>query len=270
MKNKKLVATVASLCLVVVAVVAAVVGVFAAVTQNASATLNVSYFAKNVYATITLESKGPTYDSTGKTRSYYTESSAEAWEHVTAQGTSYTHTFNPGNQTQAPATSSAAAAINLSAITYDLGWDSEANSQTFMGKAVYRFAFTNNNTSSNINANSGSLLKVTLSSTVADENLQVLFYKPKTAGTAALSMSDITANWNADGDLQNGFGLNSTNFDTMDSGDNLPNIAVGATNYIFMVVIVKDMQADVNLSVLNNALTFTLEDVRAPQAQSNG
>jgi hypothetical protein len=58
MKNKKLIATVASLCLVLVAVVAAVIGVLAAANQFAKTNLKVRYTAAaNVYATVAVKGK---------------------------------------------------------------------------------------------------------------------------------------------------------------------------------------------------------------------
>lgn len=57
MKNKKLIATVASLCLVVVAVVAAVVGVLAASQQNVAGNFRVAYTANDVSAVVTLDKK---------------------------------------------------------------------------------------------------------------------------------------------------------------------------------------------------------------------
>ena len=57
MNRKRLIITVTSLALVVVAVIAAVVGVLAASQQNVTSTLSVSYQANNVKATVSLEWK---------------------------------------------------------------------------------------------------------------------------------------------------------------------------------------------------------------------
>jgi len=69
MNRKRLIITVTSLALVVVAVIAAVVGVLAATQQNVTSTLSVSYQANNVKATVTLDWKyqnaGDTWTSAG-------------------------------------------------------------------------------------------------------------------------------------------------------------------------------------------------------------
>jgi len=57
MSKKKLIITITSLCLVVVAAVAAVVGVVAASTQTVRSTVNVTYTANNVKATVGVMSK---------------------------------------------------------------------------------------------------------------------------------------------------------------------------------------------------------------------
>ena len=57
MNRKRLIITVTSLALVVVAVIAAVVGVLAATQQNVTSTLSVSYQANNVKATVALDWK---------------------------------------------------------------------------------------------------------------------------------------------------------------------------------------------------------------------
>jgi len=57
MSKKKLIITITSLCLVVVAAVAAVVGVVAASTQTVNSTVSVTYAANNVKATMGVTSK---------------------------------------------------------------------------------------------------------------------------------------------------------------------------------------------------------------------
>lgn len=86
MKNKKLIATVASLCLVVVAVVAAVVGVLAAANQTVKGTLSVQYQANDVSAVVTLSKKaeGATPDEYSATDSHtFAKTDAQSSETLT-------------------------------------------------------------------------------------------------------------------------------------------------------------------------------------------
>lgn len=97
MKNKKLIATIASLCLVVVAVVAAVVGVLAASQATIGTTkISITYEANDVYATVSanayrLTNNGSAKDETASllASTTFTRDMATA----TATATAYEKTF---------------------------------------------------------------------------------------------------------------------------------------------------------------------------------
>jgi len=121
MKNKKLIATIASLCLVVVAVVAAVIGVLAAQQQNVRGDFRVSYVANDVSAIVTLAKKaerdGDTWSST--------EGSSVSHEFFKREATS-TQTLTIANET-------------LTVLTSDMN-----------RYVVYKFTFTNTNTANSM------------------------------------------------------------------------------------------------------------------------
>jgi len=117
MKNKKLIATIASLCLVVVAVVAAVIGVLAAQQQNVKGTFSVTYTANDVSAIVTFAKKA--------------EKDGSTWS--STSGSDVSHEFF-----KREATTTAELSITVEQLTV-----LETNMNRYV---VYRFEFTNTNT----------------------------------------------------------------------------------------------------------------------------
>ena len=233
MKNKKMVATLASLCLIVVAVVAAVVGVLAAVNQSITSTFNVSYFAKNVSATVELKSIGPN-GASGYEASYSAAST----------GTT-SKTFLPMDVTTP---------TQLTGNAYAFSWKSDGS--VFLGKAIYQFKFQNNYESG------GHALRVTPTlNSVSSLNIEVLTY----TATTELTLENVRAEWDAtsgalDTDTEGHlFGLvSSSGFTTWESS--YFDVAAEGTTYFYLVVAVKDATADQASVNLGSYISFALTD----------
>lgn len=245
MKNKKLVATVASLCLVVVAVVAAVVGVFAAVTQNVQNTFQVKYVARNVHAIVSLDSMGPTY--TSGTRDYAKDGGNKTWEKVTDHDAT---TFTPGQGTTTD---------TLQAKNYNFGWDSDSTSTVFYGTAVYRFKFENESAVPNDTLQIA--WSFNLSAVPAD--LEVTFYKG--AATLDHDVDDFMDTYSAAGTRTKASLPTGTQIVTpaaSNASATLDTIANGADIYLYMVVSVRNMvRTEANNDTYTNlgqALNFVL------------
>jgi len=116
MKNKKLIATVASLCLIVVAVVAAVVGVLAAVQQNVTNKVKVSYVANNVNADVAIAGRLERANAFTNT--------------ATGEGVETSHHFAPQQGTTT---------ATLTSSDLELVW----SENTLDRYAVYQFKFDN-------------------------------------------------------------------------------------------------------------------------------
>ena len=262
MKNKKMVATLASLCLIVVAVVAAVVGVLAAVTQSVTSTMTVSFTAKNVDAIVTLYSLGPT-KTAGTNGAADTRALETAYATVATTGT---HTFNPQDSY---------ASVQLVGKNYDFGWSDEGPTADnhFLGIAIYQFKFLNN---------SRHILEVkpTFNTSAKDDLLAIKFYKSTTAtvgiqstpSTTEYEEDDFAGLWGDNGALGSGFGLasslstfdeltNNTAFDVAPKSGNTAGVM-----YVYMIVAVKNASTgDVNggedqVGDLTGVISFTLTD----------
>jgi hypothetical protein len=232
MKNKKMVATLASLCLIVVAVVAAVVGVLAAVNQSVASTFNVSYFAKNVNATVTLKSIGPNAGATG-----YEEEYAAA-----ASGS--TDTFLPLEGTRT---------ATLTGKSYAFSWNS--GESAFLGKAIYQFKFENNNTSG------GHALSVTPTlSDVSALNIEVLTF----TSTSELAATNVRAEWVEEtGALDTATGhtfslVSDTGYTSWSSG--AISVAAASSTYFYLVVAVKNAAQSLATVDLGGYISFALTD----------
>ena len=257
MKNKKMVATLASLCLIVVAVVAAVVGVLAAVQQNVHATFTVTYTAKNVHAAVTLKSKGPTLSTS--TRSIYKidddedaeTPDVEAWETYSSTADDYSHTFLP----MAPTSDE-----NLLGKSYNFGWDDESDGDEFLSVAIYQFKFQN------LHANND--LTVTYTYTEGT-NVSTKFYLSKEDN---LLISDVEQTRSSDGystltsyALKSSVSSNYTSKTT--AGDNFTisdttaaTSSNPATMYLYMVIVLVNPANAVSHEVTSSNLSFTLTD----------
>jgi len=109
MKNKKLIATVASLCLVLVAVVAAVIGVLAAAQQKANTRISVSYRANDVYASI--KAAGRNEKAVTESQGVYTVAE-DSWQELLGDSNnSNTVTFARTADTQTASASKFSAAL---------------------------------------------------------------------------------------------------------------------------------------------------------------
>jgi len=115
MSKKKLIITITSLCLVLVAAVAAVVGVVAASQQTVTSTIHVTYAANNVKASVAVSTK------------------SEAENTWTARGDAVSFNAADASQTKT---------VNVSD-PIALGGRTVGSEWRFERYVVYRYAFTN-------------------------------------------------------------------------------------------------------------------------------
>lgn len=239
MKNKKLIATVASLCLVLVAVVAAVIGVLAAATQNVSNKVKVTYIANNVNADVSIAGRLERDASFSNTITE-TETLKKSWHFAPQEGTT----------TKALGTN-------------DLSLDWSGN--TLDRYVVYQFKFENKSETK------GLQVKLTYT-TVNEDNVELRWYQ-----STAASLTPTIA-YESDGSLMattdtSSQGLFSVVSET--KTDAILNIAKVSNNtaqvaYIYLVVAVDDINSDAHFGLggaeqtdtwMNNTLVFELNSV---------
>jgi hypothetical protein len=238
MKNKKLIATVASLCLVLVAVVAAVIGVLAAATQNVSNKVKVTYIANNVNADVSIAGRLERDASFSNTITE-TESLKKSWHFAPQEGT----------------TTKALGTNDLS-----LAW----SGNTLDRYVVYQFKFENKSETKGLE------VKLTYTK-VAEDNVELRWYQ-----STAASLTPTIA-YESDGSLMTTTDTSSQGLFSVTSGtktDAILNIAKVSSDaqvaYIYLVVAVDDINSDAHFGLggaeqtdtwMNNTLVFELNSV---------
>jgi len=169
-KSRKLFTALTALVLAVVGAIAAVTSVLAAQSQSVTSTLQVTYEATNVYATVGVTSKTQNGN----------------------YGNADSHTFNPADGN--------ASAHALTAHAESLGFENASDS-TFERYAIYKFSFQNKY------ASGGRKLTVSMAVSGVNENAVVAYASNATTDTTpslaptttdttwALSSADTTAGW---------------------------------------------------------------------------
>lgn len=239
MKNKKMVATLASLCLIVVAVVAAVVGVLAAVQQGISNSFHVSYTAMNVDANVILRSKGP---------------GSSDWEAETTNSKDSVRFYARQGRT----------AGELEGKDYIYSWDN--NEENFRGVVIYRFQFDNY-----------SAHQLDISFTYTETSgVYVEFWKSLTADAANFDLNKVTPSWaDSTGALVTPLNVTSElsspanqapDIQKINLSSNRGEMTVAAydsaatTGYLFMIVALADVDDSVAAEDVGDNLAFTLVD----------
>ena len=226
MNKKKLIITITSLCLVVVAAVAAVVGVVAASTQTVNSSITVNYEAINVKASVS-------YATRLQNTTYGSEAGTITFSAAEAQRTENN-------------------SISVPAIT--LGGRTASNTWYFERYTVIRFKFHNDYASG-----AGRALHVTTTGSVTAfdtaGNYAVAFAAGTTEPTIPTTLSDLTG----DTALASTWINSDSNWHATASSAAISSIAQAGTAYVYVLVAMINPTLDTTFT--NTNLTFTLTSV---------
>ncbi len=239
MKNKKLIATVASLCLVLVAVVAAVIGVLAAQTQNVKSKIKVGYTATNVGATVSI-----------KSRSQY-----GSWDGAEQATT----TFYTGDKSKTETLAIDSAPI---ALAWETSGDNDGELNYY---AVYRFTFTNTsaNNAMKVSVEYDPSYEENSQSKTIENNVTLKWYQTKTVAAATFAKPTYTNNTTFSA-IETPTGLTLLTVPT--DGTKTQCLDSIATNnqvgYVYLVVLISNVDADASFDMTNHGnITFVLDAI---------
>jgi len=252
MNKKKLIISIASLCLVVVAAVAAVVGVLAASQQVVRSTVSVRYRANNVKATVTM--------------SYRYEKDSE-WTTVAGQNETLSQNFRvtEGSTTKDLVTNETVLGGRR---VSDAAW-------SFERYVIYRFVIHNDYA-----AAEGRQITSTLTynhNTASATNVLVAW---KATTSSAAIPDDVTVHEHFEEDVQSTWPTKDSSNQTIESTDAFSTtapssaITINQNQYVvyYMVVAISDVTLDANYStaaitagsaasLTNDTIVFTLNTV---------
>ena len=224
MSKKKLIITITSLCLVIIAAVAAVVGVVAASTQTVTSTITVNYKATNVKAEV---------------------SYAKRLASTTYGSDAGTVTFDATEATRTTSNSIAVPAITLGNSAAQNGW-------SFERYAIVRFAFHNLYASGQGRTlNVATTASVTAYNTASGKNYAIAFAKGTTEPAVPTTLTGLSG----DDSLAETWLSENTSWSATPSFASL-SVAQAGTSYIFVLVAMINPLLDASLS--SQSITFTL------------
>jgi hypothetical protein len=259
MSKKKLIITITSLCLVVVAAVAAVIGVVAASTQTVNSRVSVTYRANNVKASVGVQAiyqQDANFGDDG-----FVNRATTVSEDPNFLATEAATTRNVDVSDQIVLGNSGATAQNP-----DADW-------SFERYILYRFSFTNNFAAAGtepVKPAEGRPMTVGLAYTASNttnHNCTVLFASQ--AGNSSTIPTVGTSLQTAGNELRIGTQTNSTYGDYVAAPGSAITVAQGETGYWYILIALTNPLLDGDFSVNNEAVAFQFTLATVPSANPN-